>query len=342
MAYADFYAAEQARQAAAAAQAKASAPAAPAAPPPAAPAAPASAQTPAATSAQAAPPAGTFAPTPPGTPLINTSDIATRGLAPAPPGTPLGQTSIFDKPADASYSDWLMAHMAEAGKGFKQIGSAADDFVRAKTDYMTGGLSDRGGGGVQQLNRPWRRRPRATASPDPAGAFQYRPSGLGGVRRGLWLIIRALEPVGRVRPLLRRQERPRGDRPHFGADRDQSRRRGQRRGHWRCRGARQSGPKPTRSAPEVARNALGYGLDTGVPAAVGGYLGGSLEHGLLGAAVGKPMLDSEAGDLCSGPLARRRLEPTTSGSNLLLGGAGTLKQRGAAPPDYKHRWTRIS
>lgn len=69
----------------------------------------------------------------------------------AAPGNDLGQVGILDKPANASYGDWLMAHMAEAGKGFKQLGSSADDFVRAKTDYMIGGLIDRGAAAMSGL-----------------------------------------------------------------------------------------------------------------------------------------------------------------------------------------------
>ena len=69
---------------------------------------------------------------------------APAGLTFAAPSNDLGQVGILDKPANASYQDWLMAHLSEAGKGFKQLGQSADDFVRAKTDYMTGGLIDRG------------------------------------------------------------------------------------------------------------------------------------------------------------------------------------------------------
>ena len=69
---------------------------------------------------------------------------ATAPLTFAAPGNDLGQVGILDKPTNASYSDWLMAHLAEAGKGFRQLGSSADDFVRARTDYMTGSLIDRG------------------------------------------------------------------------------------------------------------------------------------------------------------------------------------------------------
>lgn len=96
-------------------------------------------EAPAATPKEAAPPADD---TPAKQPAATAP--ATAPLTFAAPGNDLGQVGILDKPANVSYGDWLMAHMAEAGKGFRQIGSAADDFVRAKTDYMTGGLIDRG------------------------------------------------------------------------------------------------------------------------------------------------------------------------------------------------------
>jgi hypothetical protein len=97
-------------------------------------------------------PAQTAAPPADNTPAKQTTaGPATAPLTFAAPGNDLGQVGILDKPANASYSDWLMAHIAEAGKGFRQLGSSADDFVRARTDYMTGGLIDRGAAAMSGL-----------------------------------------------------------------------------------------------------------------------------------------------------------------------------------------------
>lgn len=61
----------------------------------------------------------------------------------------LGQTSALEKPADASWNDFMLAHMAEAGKGVGQIGQSADDYVRAATN--TFGLGDRFAAGMSNL-----------------------------------------------------------------------------------------------------------------------------------------------------------------------------------------------
>jgi hypothetical protein len=62
----------------------------------------------------------------------------------------LGQMGAFDpRAANSSWSDFLLAHMAEAGKGAKQIGQSADDYVRAATN--TFGLGDRLAAGMNTL-----------------------------------------------------------------------------------------------------------------------------------------------------------------------------------------------
>ena len=53
----------------------------------------------------------------------------------------LGQASIFEKPANASMQDYLLAHLAEASKGAGQIGQAGEDYARVAAN--TYGLGDR-------------------------------------------------------------------------------------------------------------------------------------------------------------------------------------------------------
>jgi len=61
------------------------------------------------------------------------SDIAQPGPA------SLGQMGVLEKPADASWKDFMLAHLSEWGKGIGQIGGAAADYARtAANTYGTG------------------------------------------------------------------------------------------------------------------------------------------------------------------------------------------------------------
>lgn len=53
----------------------------------------------------------------------------------------LGQQSVFEKPADVSMNDFMLAHLSELGKGAGQMGQAADDYARVASN--TYGLGDR-------------------------------------------------------------------------------------------------------------------------------------------------------------------------------------------------------
>jgi hypothetical protein len=53
----------------------------------------------------------------------------------------IGQQSVFEKPADVSMNDFMLAHLSELGKGMGQIGQAADDYARVASN--TYGLGDR-------------------------------------------------------------------------------------------------------------------------------------------------------------------------------------------------------
>jgi hypothetical protein len=58
-----------------------------------------------------------------------------------PPATPdLGTTAIWNKPADTSWSDFMLAHLAKPFQGANQ---AAQDYSRAAVDAATFGLGDR-------------------------------------------------------------------------------------------------------------------------------------------------------------------------------------------------------
>jgi hypothetical protein len=79
------------------------------------------------------PAAGTSAP-------ISPSAPGGVGQSSTPGGQDLGSTAIWNKPADASWSDYLLAHMAKQGQG---AGQAADDYGRAISDTATFGQADR-------------------------------------------------------------------------------------------------------------------------------------------------------------------------------------------------------
>jgi hypothetical protein len=75
------------------------------------------------------------------------AQAAQPGLTPVdhdPFGTPggqdLGSTAFWNKPADASWSDYLLAHLAKQTQGFDQAGA---DYGRAIADTTTFGQSDR-------------------------------------------------------------------------------------------------------------------------------------------------------------------------------------------------------
>ena len=122
-----------------------SAPAAPAPPPVAVAPPPAGQGPPAAAPPQAAPPPPATAPAAP--PAQGSWwNFFTRPAADQPASftqdsSGLGQASIFEKPANASMQDYLLAHLAEASKGAGQIGQAGEDYARVAAN--TYGLGDR-------------------------------------------------------------------------------------------------------------------------------------------------------------------------------------------------------
>lgn len=52
----------------------------------------------------------------------------------------LGQMSVFEKPADASWKDFMLAHLGEWGKGLGQIGGALSDYARVAGNTYGGAL----------------------------------------------------------------------------------------------------------------------------------------------------------------------------------------------------------
>jgi hypothetical protein len=91
--------------------------------------------------AQPAPAPAQGSPTPsPGATSAPISPVAPGGAGQGPQGQDLGSTAFWNKPAGASWSDYLLAHLAKQGQGF---GQAADDYVRAATDTATFGQADR-------------------------------------------------------------------------------------------------------------------------------------------------------------------------------------------------------
>jgi hypothetical protein len=78
------------------------------------------------------------------TPLAPTAPApAAAAAAPAAASSDpadLGTTAIWNKPDDASWSDFMLAHLA---KPFQGAGQATDDYVRTATDAATFGLGDR-------------------------------------------------------------------------------------------------------------------------------------------------------------------------------------------------------
>ena len=60
--------------------------------------------------------------------------------APTPAGQDLGTTALWNKPADTSWSDYLLAHLAKPFQGADQ---AAQDYSRTAVDAATFGLGDR-------------------------------------------------------------------------------------------------------------------------------------------------------------------------------------------------------
>lgn len=62
------------------------------------------------------------------------------GVGQASDGQDLGSTAFWNKPADASWSDYLLAHLAKQTQG---AGQASEDYGRAIADTTTFGQSDR-------------------------------------------------------------------------------------------------------------------------------------------------------------------------------------------------------
>lgn len=81
-----------------------------------------------------------YAGTSPASPSPSSATPAAQDLLPDTNGG-LGSMSIFEKPANVSTNDFLLAHLASLGRGASQIGQTADDYVRAATN--TFGLGDR-------------------------------------------------------------------------------------------------------------------------------------------------------------------------------------------------------
>ena len=61
----------------------------------------------------------------------------------SPPAPDLGSTMLWNKPANVSTGDFLLAHLANLKTPFQGAGQAADDYARAVTDAATFGGADR-------------------------------------------------------------------------------------------------------------------------------------------------------------------------------------------------------
>jgi hypothetical protein len=83
--------------------------------------------------------------------------VAPSATAQAAPDQPqdLGVTALWNKPADVSWSDYMLAHLGQqfggpggraksVGEAVQNVGQSADDYVRAITDAGSFGLADRG------------------------------------------------------------------------------------------------------------------------------------------------------------------------------------------------------
>jgi hypothetical protein len=101
-------------------------------------------------------------------------DPSKYGLGPAT-GQDLGSTAFWNKPANASWSDYLLAHLAKQGQGFDQAGA---DYGRTIADAATFGLGDRAlayatGAPLEQ------ERANTAAAQSRLGVMQYPAEALG-------------------------------------------------------------------------------------------------------------------------------------------------------------------
>jgi hypothetical protein len=86
-------------------------------------------------------PGGQAAQTPTPSPLATSAPVSPQAPGgQTQGGADLGSTAFWNKPADASWSDYLLAHLARQTQGGNQ---AASDYARAISDTTTFGLADR-------------------------------------------------------------------------------------------------------------------------------------------------------------------------------------------------------
>jgi hypothetical protein len=95
--------------------------------------------------------------------------VAAPTLLPDTGSSGLGNQSVFEKPADVSWNDFLLAHLASLGQGAQQIGHGAYDYGRSAGNYGTAGGLDVGLAKAGQYAPDW---VPSELRPDPSLAYQ--------------------------------------------------------------------------------------------------------------------------------------------------------------------------